>query len=78
VERFRFVDLKTSRPGAVGYIHETDTEKLIIVISRPVEHHTGSWQGGDISIWICCSLKQVIITNKTLFDLYDTLKYLKT
>lgn len=66
VERFRLVDLKTSRPGAVGYIHETDTEKLIVVISRPVEHNTGSWQGGDISLWICCTLQQVIITNKTL------------
>lgn len=42
VEGFRLVDLKTSRPGAVGNIHETDTEKLIVVISGPVEHNTRS------------------------------------
>lgn len=52
VKGFWLVNLKTSRPGAVGNIHETDTEKLIIVISGPVEHNTRAWQGGDISFWI--------------------------
>ncbi len=62
VEGFRLVDLKTSRPDAVGNVHETDTEKLIVVISGPVEYNTRAWQGGDIALWICSTLQ----ANKTL------------
>lgn len=57
MERLWFADFKPSRPGAVGYIHESNTQQLVIVISRPVEHHTGAWQCGDVSIWICCALE---------------------
>lgn len=45
VERLRFVDLEASGPGAVGDVHETHTQQLVVVISGPVEDDAGSRQG---------------------------------
>lgn len=40
MERFGFADFKPSRPGAVWYVHKSNTKELIVVIPGPVEHHT--------------------------------------
>lgn len=65
MERFGFVDLKPSRPGAVRYVHESDTKQLVVVIPGPVEHHTRARQSGDIALGICCALWYMLY--KTVF-----------
>ena len=58
VEGLGFVDLEASRPGAVGSVHEANTQQLVIVVSGPVEDDAGAWQGGDVTLWIGRTLGQ--------------------
>lgn len=58
VKRLGDVDLETARPGAVGCVHEPDTQQLVVVVTGPVEDHTGAGQGGDVAVWIGCALRQ--------------------
>lgn len=58
MEGLWFVDLKASRPGAVGGVHEAHTQQLVVVITGPVEDNAGARQGGDVSLWIGSTLQQ--------------------
>lgn len=62
----RLVDLKASRPGAVGRVHEANTQQLIIVIAGPVENNAGARQGGDVTLWVGCTLGQMCLFKKKL------------
>lgn len=57
MEGIILVDFKASRPNAIGNVHQPDTQQLVIVIAWPVEHHTGTRQGGNVAIGVGCSLK---------------------
>lgn len=57
MEGIILVDFKASRPNAIGNVHQPDTQQLIVVIAWPVEHHTGTRQGGNVAIRVGCSLK---------------------
>lgn len=59
VKRLGDVDFEASRPGAVGRVHESDTQQLVVVVTGPVEDHAGAWQGGDVALWIGCALGQM-------------------
>lgn len=62
VKRLGNVDFKASRPGAVGRVHEADTQQLVIVVTGPVEDHAGAWQGGDVALRIGCALRQMCLS----------------
>lgn len=57
MEGIILVDLKASRPNAVGDIHQSDTQELVIVIPRPMEHHTGAREGGNVTFGVGVALK---------------------
>ena len=57
MEGIILVDFKASRPNTVGNVHQSDTQQLIVVIPRPVEHHAGTRKGGNVTFRIGCSLK---------------------
>lgn len=71
MEGIILVDFKASRPNTIGDIHQSDTQELIIVIAGPVEHHTGTRKGGDITFRIGCSLEHTgsrALVNKSIHD----------
>ena len=57
MEGLGLVDLEAAGPGAVLGVHEAHTQKLVVVIPGPVEDHTGTRQGGDVALWVHCSLE---------------------
>lgn len=61
MEGLWFVNLKASRPGAIGGVHETHTEQLVVVIAGPVEDNAGAWQGGYVTLWVGRTLGQVYL-----------------
>ena len=61
VEGLGLVDLKPSRPGAVGRVHEAHTQQLVIVVPRPMEDHTGAGQRGDVAVWVGGALEPVTV-----------------
>lgn len=56
------VDLEAPRPGAVGRVHEPDTQQLVVVVAGPVEDHAGAWQGGDVALWVGRALRRTGLT----------------
>lgn len=58
MKRLGDVDFEAARPGAVGGVHEPDTQQLVVVVTGPVEDHTGARQGGDVAVGIGCALRQ--------------------
>lgn len=58
MERLGLVDLEASRPGAVGVVHESHTQQLVIVVPGPVEHHAGARRCGDVALWVGRALQR--------------------
>lgn len=57
MEGFGLVDLEAPRPGAGGVVHEAHAQQLVVVVTGPVEHHTGARQGGDVALGVRRTLK---------------------
>lgn len=66
VEGLVLVDLEASGPGAVGRVHQSHAQQLVVVVARPVEDRAGARQGWDVALWIGCALEstQPVIENK--------------
>lgn len=65
MERLGLVNLEASRPGAVGVVHETHAQQLVVVVPGPVEHHAGAGQCGDVALWVGRALQHT--TSRYMF-----------
>lgn len=65
VKGLGLVDLEAPGPGAVGGVHASHTQQLVIVVAGPVEDDAGARQGGDVTLRVGRTLGQMysLMTN---------------